>query len=60
MPEPLLDLGDIGIVRQGISGRRCAQRVYTQPDNFGADARFSSVFAHDVAARSNGTHIFVA
>jgi hypothetical protein len=22
--------------------------VYTQPDNFGADARFSTVFAHDV------------
>jgi len=57
MAEPLLDLGDVGIVRQGIGSGRCAQRVNAQPDNFGTDARFSSVFAHDVAVHRTGIEV---
>jgi len=54
MPEPLLDLGDIGIVRQSIGSCRCAERVHAQPDDFGTNARFSAVFAHYVAVHRAG------
>ena len=49
MAEPLLDLGNIGIVRQSIGGGRRAQRMDTEAVDFGADAGFPAVFDDDVA-----------
>ena len=52
--EPFLDLGDIGLVRQRVSGRRGAQRMHAQPVDFGADARLQAVFAQDIAVHRRG------
>ena len=54
MAKPLLDLGDIGIVRERIGGGGGAQRMHTQPDDFGADAGFSPVFDDNVAVHRAG------
>src|SRR5579863_10696942 len=46
--EPLLDLGDIGLMGERVSGRRGAQRMDAQPIHFRADAGFQAIFLHDV------------
>jgi hypothetical protein len=38
VPEPLLDLGDVCLVREPVSGRRRAHRAHAEPDHFGMDA----------------------
>src|SRR5216684_5584 len=49
MTEPLLDLGDIGLVGVRIGCRRGAQGVNAKPVHFGADAGFEAVFHNYVA-----------
>ena len=48
VPEPFLDLCDIGLVRQRIRCRRRPQRMHAQPVDLDIDARFPSVFRDDV------------
>jgi hypothetical protein len=45
--QPLLHLGDIGIVRQRVRRRSRAQRVDTEAVDLGADAGCHPVFADD-------------
>ena len=47
MPEPLLDLCDIGIMRESVGRRRCAQRMHTESgttDSFEA-AKAAALYA---------------
>lgn len=34
MPEPLLDIGDVGLVLEGVGRGRCSQCVQAQPVDF--------------------------
>jgi hypothetical protein len=44
MPQPVLNLGDIGLVRERVCRRRGAQRMHTEAGDLAADAGFESVF----------------
>lgn len=54
MAEPLLNLGDIGLMRERVGSRGGAQRMHAQPIDFGADAGLQAVMAHDVAVDRGG------
>ena len=59
MPQPLLDLGDIGVVRQGIGGGRRSQRVHAEAVNVGIDAHLLTVAPHDFLVHRGGVERFV-
>jgi hypothetical protein len=47
VPQPLLHLGDVGMMREGVRRRGRAQRVYTEPMHVDGDAyRCAVVFDH--------------
>src|SRR5229473_5856470 len=46
--EPLLDLSDIGLMRQRIGGGSGTQRMDAEAVHFGADAGFQSVLSHNI------------
>jgi len=54
MAEPFLDLGDIGLMREGICGGSSPQRVYAQPVHFGADASFQSILPNNILIHRGG------
>jgi hypothetical protein len=47
--EPLLDIGNVGLVRKGVSCGRCPQRVDAKAVHLAVDAGFEAVITHDVA-----------
>src|SRR5712692_8494434 len=49
MAEPLLHLGDIGLVVERVGRCRGAQRMHTQPIYFRADAGLQPIFHDDIA-----------
>src|SRR6202011_2476683 len=48
VPQPLLDLGNIGIMRKSVCCCRGTQRMHTQAHNLGAEAGFQAVFPNDI------------
>ena len=48
MAEPFLDLGDIGLVGESISGGSSTQRVHTQAIDLSPDASLKPIFLHNV------------
>src|SRR6202011_6240676 len=48
VPQPLLDLGNIGIMRQSVCCCRGTQRMHTQAHNLGAEASFQASLANDI------------
>src|SRR5437762_2627707 len=54
MAEPLLDLGDVGLVREGVGSSGGAQGVHAQAVHFGADAGGQAVMANDVPVDGSG------
>ena len=48
MPQPLLNLGDIGIMRKSVGCCRGAQRMHTEAHNLGAEAGFQTIFANNI------------
>ena len=54
MAEPLLDLGDIGLVRKRVGGGRCAQGVHAEPVYFGADTGLQPIFPHNISIDGSG------
>jgi len=52
--EPLLDLGDIGLMRERGRGRRCAQRMDTEAVHFGADTGLQPILPHSISISRRG------
>jgi len=48
VPEPDLDLGDIGLVNEGIGGGRGSQRMHAEAVHIDVDTGLLSVVAHNV------------
>ena len=49
VPQPLLDLGNVCFMGEGVCRRRRPQRMHTQPDHFKVDSGLAPVFPDDVA-----------
>ena len=47
MAEPLLDLGDIGLMGEGVGGGGSAEGMHAQAVDLGADAGLQAVLAHN-------------
>jgi hypothetical protein len=47
--QPVLNLGDIGFVRERVGRRRGAQRMHTEAGGLATDAGFQAVFKNDIA-----------
>ena len=54
MAEPLLNLGDIGLVGEGVGGGGSAEGMHAQAVDLGADAGLQAVLAHNVAVERGG------
>ena len=54
MAELFLDLGNVGLVGEGVGGGGGAQRMDTEPVDCGADACDETVVPHDVAVDGGG------
>ncbi len=52
--EPLLDLSDIGLMRQRIGGGSGTQRMDAEAVHFGADPSFQSIFSHNISIHRGG------
>ena len=49
MPKPLLNLSDIGVVGEGVRCGCGPQRMHTEAVDLGANTRFQTVFANNIA-----------
>jgi hypothetical protein len=49
MPQPVLNLGDIGFVRERVGRGRGPQRMHAEAGDLAADAGFEAVFEDDIA-----------
>ncbi len=54
MPKPLLDLGNIGLVRQRIGGSRGPQRMDAKAVHLSADAGLQSILPHNILIHRGG------
>src|SRR5262249_49530100 len=54
VPEPFLDLGDVGLVRQGVRGGRGAHGMDTQPVDLGIEAGVAAILDNDVVLDEPG------
>jgi len=54
MAQPLLDLGDIGLIREHVRGGHGARLMHAEAVHFDADAGFKAVFQDDVAVDRGG------
>lgn len=57
MPEPFLDLGNVGLVRKRVGCRCRAHRVDTI--HFGMNARLAAIFHDDVAVDGAGIEMLI-
>src|ERR1700737_342320 len=59
VPEPFLDLGDVGLMRESVRCRRRPQRMHAQPVRFSIDSGLTPVFPDDVAIDGAGVQMLV-